>query len=405
MHMHTDKPRQNSNQGVVNNPVQRHSAATPAVQATKQRMPVIAHEKLHQVVNDSPRLRQLKAHQEMANNSLGQARARTVQLAAMPMANNYATETPGVNPITGSAQRPGTMQLQRKNRKLSDKAEANRQRLLAKRHKKDAGMQKHRAAEQEFFTMLGNDGALDQHKFPFDGFTKEEPIDQALDRLPMGMRNSSTLRSITTLPDSAHGQHSARTKVNKGEFQEALAGWHFAHVRGLSNVKSMGAQIDFAGTDRQGREVPFDPFMSPLSGEGKQATEGDKKKWALADSKGSYYKHTHSKGGDLNTVGVWDQTYSSSAQVSDLKGRLKASRADQNTNVHELRVPIASAVATEHIAAERQIDKSNADKNRWKEVKKRYDKTQRRKPTAHGITFEEALVDDSQMGRYWSTQV
>ncbi|KEA53003.1 hypothetical protein DT73_09715 [Mangrovibacter sp. MFB070] len=292
--------------------------------------------------------------------------------------------------------------------KLSPKAEANRQRLLDKRKEKYSLSSKQQRAKDEFHKMIGTDG-LDQYKFPFDNFNTAETVDNALDRLPIGMRDSETLRDITVLPDSAHGQDNERTHVNKGEFQEALAGWHFSNLRGLRNVRSMGAQIDFVGTDQQGREVPFDPFMSPLSGEGRVVNDANKDAWAQANQKGSYYKHTHSKGGDPNTVGVWDQTYSTMDQVSDLKGRLQVSGANINTNVQELRVPIAEAIAREHIAAEEGIEKSKkeaaAKMKKWAEVKSRYNKAQRRNPKSQHLTFEEALIDDSQLGRYWRTQV
>lgn len=301
-----------------------------------------------------------------------------------------------------------TAQLARRKKKLSLKAEANRRRLLDKQNRKYSRWFKQQKAEEEFHVMVGTD-AVDQHKFPFDNFNTSETIDQAMDRLPIGMRNSEKLREIIVLPDAAHGQESERKDVKKGELQEALAGWHFSSLRALTNVKSKGPQIDFAGTDQQGREVPFDPFMSPLSAEGKDVSDKQKDTWAQKSNAGSYYKHTHGKGGDPDTVGVWDQTYSSEILVADLKGRLQKSGANLKANVHELRVPLDEAIAREHIAAEEQIERSKkeaADKmKRWEEVKKRYNKAQRRKPKNQRLTFEEALIDDSQLGRYWRTQV
>lgn len=316
----------------------------------------------------------------------------------------------------GGQPEPGTVQLRRRRQQLSPAAQANRERLLAKQSRRYAAEYRQHQAEQEFHTMIGTDG-LDQYKYPFDNFggrnpqnaQRTESINDALERLPVGMRNSSSLRDIVSLPDAAHGQHEARTEVSKGELQEALAGWHFSQSRGLRDVRSKSAQIDFAGTDSEGREVPFDPFMSPLAGEGRAPTQQSSTDWAQPSSAGSYYKHTHAKGGDANTVGVWDQTYSSKAQVSDLKTRLGASGADRGAKVHELRVPIAEGIAREHIAAEDQIQHRNereaAKQQQWAEARKRYDKAQRRKPAERRMSFEEALIDDSQMGRYWRTQV
>ena len=339
--------------------------------------------------------------------------ARAMQLVGERIAQLSAGENGGQGERSGQtevAMSPGTVQLRRRRQQLSPAAQANRQRLLDKQSRRYAAQNRQHQAEQEFHTMIGTDG-LDQHKYPLDNFAKgKESIGEAMERLPSGMRRSSSLRDIVSLPDAAHGQEDeARTEVSKGEFQEALAGWHFSKLAGLSEVRSKSAQIDFAGTNSEGREVPFDPFMSPLAAEGRDPNPNFSTAWAQSNNHGSYYKHTHAKGGDENTVGVWDQTYSSKAQVSHLKALLATSGADRDARVHELRVPIAEGIAREHIAAEAQIqhrtEREVAKRKQWAEARKRYDKAQRRKPAERRMSFEEALIENSDLGRYWRTQV
>lgn len=256
------------------------------------------------------------------------------------------------------------------------------------------------AAKAGFHEMIGSD-AVDQHKYPLDSFRGDEPVDKALDRLPHALRKSPELRAIVTAPDAAHGQSGVQTHVSKNKLQEALAAHQFAREKGLHNVAPHSSEIDFHASDAQGGQVLFDPFMSPMAGEGSQPDTSSRNTWAQASSKGSYYKHTHAKGGDERTIGVWDKTYTPHALEADLNQRLTASTANVDANVHAVRVPIADEIAREHVAAEDQIAADRENSRQRKELEARYNRAQRRKPSDKRGTLATALLEEGPRGEHW----
>ncbi len=280
--------------------------------------------------------------------------------------------------------------------KRNGRREKQRQAELLKSEKlRQARITRAEAGFNEMINGDTQDSTVDQYKFPFDkrdlkkgdrALTNpagmgQETIGEAMERMPHEVRTSAGFIHIVTLPDSAHGQGERRDKVKKGELQEALAGWQYTKEASLDahSTKPAG-EIDYIAANSHGQKVPFDPFMSPMAGPGKVASDASMNRWAQADKDGSYYKHTHSKGGNPDTVGVWDKTYTSGAQEQLLKNKLQATNADQGAKVHELRVPLGRMYAEEHVRAEDQIAKRNAEreKRRKRQIQKQIWKAQNR---------------------------
>src|SRR4051795_11029048 len=94
--------------------------------------------------------------------------------------------------------------------------------------------------------------------------------------------------------------------------QETVGAWQYTKDKNIDMSRlARGGAVDFAVKDGH----PFDPFNSPLSGPGLEPADKQIGDWAKPEPNAAYYKHTHGKGGNPHTVGVWDQTYSSPETV------------------------------------------------------------------------------------------
>ena len=320
-------------------------------------------------------------------------------------------------PVPQSATGAPVVQRARK-RKLNPKQEAQRQRLLERRERRASEEVRLNSAEREFRTAINRDPNSDRpprpnrpldyhpiHAFPLDydqqpDRPKTQSVDDFLDRLPKELRNSN-VRQIAEGSDPAKGDAQKRTELQRGGMTEVLAAHQFAQERGIdaATIKPYSASIDFEARDREGRGVLFDPFISPQGGPYREPAKQTKEDWAKNEGEASYYKHTHGKGGDKRTIGVWDQTYSSPEQVSGLRRELAKTGADEGAKVHELRVPLARMYAREHLAAERQIA---GGQSHFQTVEQRYHKAQRRKPKERRVPFQQALAEQRQSGEGYS---
>jgi hypothetical protein len=215
-----------------------------------------------------------------------------------------------------------------------------------------------------------------------------QTMDQLLERLPAEHRLNPEFRRIAQLRDPAHGEEPPNPDKHG---REALAAWEFVKNERVdpTTIRREVEEIDYHAGAPGAAPVPFDPFLSPLSGPGREPTDEQVTDWARAqpvaaasegsvaasssaaaapkkkkkkggdDEPGSYYKHTHGKGGQ-DTIGVWDQTYSSQSAVRRAGAALDASGARRGASVREVRVPLAEMYAREHIAAEAKLHDARA---------------------------------------------
>jgi hypothetical protein len=245
---------------------------------------------------------------------------------------------------------------------------------------------------------------------------------ELVDRMPAHLRQNPQFARILNLPDPAHEQRDPHAqpdpakelRAREGALRESLAAMQFARERGIdpATIQRTTPAIDFEARTRGGGSLPFDPFLSPAGvdqqGRPSDPKPIDVKRWArgtgpgVQGGTGAYHEHTHGKGGNPDTVGVWDQTYSSPATVSAAEQSLRdpsLGSAGTGANVHPLRVPIAEMYAREHIAAEQELEASGAH-DHYKRVKGEYVKS-----GGDPDKFTDALKPASQDSSRWRARL
>lgn len=271
-------------------------------------------------------------------------------------------------------------------------------------------------AASTFREIHGTGGsALNPHSFPLDVFGNGDAgVGEFADRLPRSLRDNADVRRLLSEPDPGRGEAHDPNRTSKLGAQEVLAAHEYARQRGIDlHDVGRGSTTDFVERRTAARDVPFDPFMSPSeiadSGHANPSLHQQEIDWARGTESrksGAYYKHTHGKGGHSNTVGVWDQTYSSPEQVARLRRQLRTTDATERANVAEVRVPLARHYAQEHVQAEREIDQRRSADAHWKETERRYRRAQRRKPPHQRVELDEAIREQrngrfTQRARHW----
>jgi hypothetical protein len=182
--------------------------------------------------------------------------------------------------------------------------------------------------------------ALSPGGFPFNA----RSVSGILENLPEGLQRSQSFTNMLNLPE-AGGQK--RTTAAPAHVREVLAGWQYAHEKGLrmDTIARPSKEVDFLGRDQDNKKIYFDPFESPRSEAGDEG-------WTKYE--GTYFAHTQGKGwGETKpnqTIGVWDKTYTTASRERELKEKLKARGGhDAKASVAEVRVPLGRMYAEDKL--------------------------------------------------------
>jgi hypothetical protein len=223
--------------------------------------------------------------------------------------------------------------------------------------------------------------------------------------MPASLSQGGHLERLMLEPDPAHaGNH----QVNENTLFESAAALNYAEQKGydLSSVGRHSATVDFHATDRQGKEVLFDPFGSPQLKEpsntmttlskkvseleekknngqlspdeektlrdsrknlAKQENTYNKKPYTVTPdqwSKGAYTAHTNESKG-AGVTGIWHTTATTGDQISALRTAVAPQPGEKEPNVQEVDLNLAAEFTKEdHQARQEMLGRINEGSTR-----------------------------------------